>query len=125
MTISANYTPAPGENPEELCHNEFTAGSVLFLTCIVRGNSGDLTYTWSVMGNPPTPPECTSCAIATSSTTSTLTLRRPLYSYYAGIYTCIVSESGRPDSDNSDGFTVRVVGKKISVHAALYHDMLE
>ena len=112
-TISRVYTAAPGEDPGNLGSNEFTAGSVLFLNCIVQGASGSLTYTWSVMENPPTPPECTSCDIDTSSTTSALSLGRPLYSYYAGIYTCTVSESGRPDSDNSDDFTVRVVGKEM------------
>ena len=119
VTISADYTAAPGEDPRELGPNEFSAGSVLSLNCIVQGNSGDLTYTWSVMGNLSTPPECTSCDIDTSSTTSTLTLRRPLYSYYDGIYTCTVSESSRPDSDNSDDFTVRVVGKRMGIYPHL------
>ena len=113
MTISADYTPAPGEDPGELGPNEFTAGSVLSLNCIVQGDSGDLTYTWSVMGNPPTP-GCVACPIALS-TTSTLIVGSPLTSYRAGIYTCTVSESGRPDSDNSDDFTVRVVGKKMCI----------
>ena len=77
MTISAHYVA--GEDPGELGPNEFTAGSQLFLNCIVQGNSGDLTYTWSVMGNTPTP-ECTvnRCDIDTSSTTSTLTVGNPL-----------------------------------------------
>ena len=113
VTISANYTPAPGEDPGELGPNEFTAGSVLSLNCIVQGASGDLTYTWSVMGNSPTP-GCSVCGSA-SSTTSTLTVGSPLYSYPAGNYTCTVSESGRPDSDNSDDFTVRVVGKRVCI----------
>ena len=111
MTISADYTAAPGEDPGKLGPNEFTACSALSLNCIVQGASGGLTYTWSVMGNPPTP-GCTGCNIDTSSTTSTLTVGSPLYSYRAGVYTCTVSESGRPDSDNSDDFTVRVVGKR-------------
>ena len=111
VTISAGYTPAPGEDPVELRPNEFTAGSALSLECIVQGDSGDITYTWSVMGNPPTP-GCTSCPTA-SSTTSTLTVGSPLYSYRAGVYTCTVSESGRPDSDNSDDFTVKVVGERV------------
>ena len=38
VIISANYTPAPGEDPGELGPNEFTAGSVLSLNCIVQGN---------------------------------------------------------------------------------------
>ena len=125
-TISADYIPASGEDPGELCPNEFIAGSVLSLNCVVYGNSGDLTYSWSVMGNPPTPPECTSCDIDASSTTSTLNLRRPLYSYFAGIYTCTVSESGRPDSDNSDDFTVRVVGKRVCILCfVLYNNMVK
>ena len=111
MTVSATYTAAPGEDPRELGPNEFTAGSILSLECIVQGYSGGLTYTWSVMGNPPTP-GCGSCGIA-SSTTSTLTVGSPLTSYHAGIYTCTVSESGRPDSVNSDDITVRVVGKRM------------
>ena len=111
VTISADYTPVPGEDPGKLGPNEFTAGSVLSLECIVQGASGDLTYTWSVMGNPPTP-GCTGCSSA-SSTTFTLTVGSPLYSYRAGVYTCTVSESGRPDSENSDDFTVRVVGKRV------------
>ena len=111
MTISADYTAAPGEDPGKLGPNEFTAGSHLSLICIVQGNSGNLTYTWSVMGNPPTP-GCTRCDIKLS-TTSTLALRNvALTSHFAGIYTCTVSESSRPDSDSSDDFTVRVVGKE-------------
>ena len=122
MTISANYITAPGEDPGELGPNEFTAGSNLSLNCIVQGDSGDLTYAWSVMGNPPTP-GCTHCG-SVSSTTSILTVGNPLYSYYAGIYTCTVSESGRPDSDNSDDFTVRVVGKRMcTLCTVLYHDI--
>ena len=109
MTISANYTAAPGEDPEELGPNEFTAGRLLSLNCIVQGS---LTYTWSVIGNPDTT-GCSECVTDTSSTTSTLTVGSPLYSYRAGIYTCTVSESGRPDSENSDDFTVRVVGKRV------------
>ena len=122
MTISVNYIAAPGEDPGELGPDEFTAGSLLTLNCIAQGNIGGLTYTWSVMGNPPTP-GCHGCGIDTSSTTSTLTLEGPaLNSYYAGIYTCTVSDSGRPDSDNSDDFTVRVVGKncEVKVHMLFF-----
>ena len=109
MTISAVYTPSPGEDPESLSPNEFTAGSELTLDCTVQGHSGSLTYDWSV--NPETP-DCTGCSIDTSSTTSLLALGRPaLNSYFAGIYTCTVSESGRPDSGNIDDFNVTVVGK--------------
>ena len=115
MTISANYTTVSGEDPQELDPNEFTAGSALSLNCIVQGNSsGDLNYTWSVLGNPPTQ-GCSRCVIG-SSTTFTLALGIPaLTSYYAGIYTCTVSE-GRPDSDNSDDFTVVVVGKEMILY---------
>ena len=115
MTISADYTPAPGEDPGKLGPKEFTAGSDLSLICGVQGNSGgDLSYTWSVMGNPPTP-GCSRCGIKLS-TTSTLALSNvELTSYFAGNYTCAVSESGRPDSDNSDDFTVRVVGKRVCI----------
>ena len=88
VTISANYTAAPGEESGDLGPNTFTAGSVLSRYCIVLGNSGALTYTWSVIGNSPTP-GCTSCGSA-SSTTSTLVVGSPLFSYYAGIYTCTV-----------------------------------
>ena len=43
---------------------------------------------------------------------STLKLAQfALNSYFAGDYTCTSSESGRPDSGNSDTFTVRVVGE--------------
>ena len=107
VTIRPDYIPAPGEDPGELGPNEFTAGSVLSLNCDVQGNSSSLTYQSSVTGNPDTP-ECTSCDIIPSSSTSTL--RLALTSYLAGEYTCTASESGRPDSGNSDTFTVRVVG---------------
>ena len=115
MTISANYTPAPGEVPGELGPNRFTAGSNLTLNCTVHGNSGALTYKWSVMGNPDTT-GCTNCVIIDTSSppsTSTLSLGQPsLFSYYAGIYTCTVTEGGRPaSSGNSDNFTVAVVGE--------------
>ena len=106
MTVSAVY-----EDPEELCLNQFTAGSALTLNCVVQGHSGALTYAWSVTGNPDTT-GCTGCNVDTSSTTSLLALgQNALYSYFAGVYTCTVSESGRPDSGNSDDFTVTVVGK--------------
>ena len=100
VTVSANYTAAPGEDPDiDLSPNEFTAGSILSLKCAVQGNiSGNLTYTWS------------SCSL--SPDVATLRLAQPaLNSYHAGIYTCTVSESGRPDSGNSDDFNVTVVGK--------------
>ena len=112
VTISVDYTAAPGEDPGELGTNEFTAGSLLSLNCIVEGTSGDVTYSWSVMGNPTPPTECgIPCIIDTSSTASTLTVGRPLYSYHAGIYTCTVNETGRPDSSNSGDYIVTVVGE--------------
>ena len=104
MSLIAVYTPAPGEDPESLGPNEFTAGSELTLNCSVQGHSGDLHYNWSSVTDTG---DC--CSIDTSSTTSTLSVGKPpLFSYYAGIYTCTVSESGRPASDN---FTVTVVGE--------------
>ena len=113
VTISADYNPAPGEVPGELGPNKFTAGSELTLNCIVHGNSGALTYVWSVMGNPDTT-DCDDCVIidTSSPTTSTLSLGQPaLYSYFAGIYTCTVTESDGPEgSRNTENFTVAVVG---------------
>ena len=113
VTISADYNPAPGEVPGELGPNRFTAGSELTLNCAVHGNSGDLTYVWSVMGNPDTT-DCDDCVIidTSSPTTSTLILGQPaLYSYFAGIYTCTVTESDGPEgSRNTENFTVAVVG---------------
>ena len=112
MTVSADYTAAPGEDPDDLGPNEFTAASILILNCAVLGNSGTLTYEWSVTGNPNTS-DCEDCTtIGTPPYSSTLSLAQPaLNSYHAGIYTCTVSESGRPDSGNSDDFTVTVVGE--------------
>ena len=123
MTISTDYNPAPGEVPGELGPNEFTAGSELTLNCMVDGNSGDLTYVWSV--NPNTT-GCTNCVIIDTSSppTSTLTLGQPaLYSYYAGIYTCTVTESDGPEgSRNNENFTVAVIGKMIiTICSALHH----
>ena len=113
VTVSAVYRPAPGEAPGELGPNEFTAGSELTLNCSVHGNSNELSYRWSVSGSSSTP-GCYYCVIDLSSTTSTLTVGKPpLYSYYAGVYTCTVSKAGRSDSGNSYGFTVTVVGKHI------------
>ena len=111
VTISADYNPASGEVTGEW----FTAGSELTLNCIVHGNSGGLTYEWSVEDTPDTG-DCTACVIINTSsppTTSTLTLGQPaLFSYFAGIYKCTVTESGRPESSgNKDNFIVAVVGK--------------
>ena len=117
VTISADYNPAPGEVPGELGANEFTAGSELTLNCIVLGNSGFMTYVWSVRDNPNTT-GCSDCIVIDTSsppTTSTLTLGEPsLNSYFGGIYTCTVTESGRLESSgNNENFTVAVVGKMI------------
>ena len=111
VIISIEYTATPGEDPGKLGPNEFTAGSLLSVNCIVEGASGDVTYSWSVMGNPTRPPVCGDCGIDTSSTTSTLTVGRPLHTYQAGTYTCTVSETGRPDSSNSGDYIVTVVGE--------------
>ena len=114
--MSAVYRPAPGEPPGELGPNGFTAGSLLRLNCLVHGNSSELSYRWSVSGNPSTP-GCRGCDIDLSSTTSTLTVGKPpLYSYYAGVYRCTASEAGRYDSGNIDDFNVTVVGKHASLH---------
>ena len=109
MTIISNYTSVPGEDPGELGPNEFTAGAVLSLTCMAQGASEDLTYSWSVAGNPDTPSEC-GCDIDTTPTIPmTLEVGPPIQSFRAGTYTCTVSEAGRPSSGSSD-FTVVVVG---------------
>ena len=115
VTISANYNPASDEAPGELGSNKFTAGSELTLNCTVHGNSGVLTYVWSVRDNPNTT-DCDDCVIINTSsppTTSSLTLGQPsLNSYFAGIYTCTVTVSVGPEgSGNNDNFTVAVVGK--------------
>ena len=120
VTISVDYTVAPGEDPGELGPNEFTAGSILTLNCIVEGNSSAVTYTWSVMGNPTPPSQCDKCHIDTSSTTSRLTVGRPLYSHLAGIYTCTVSETGRPDSNSSVDYIVTVVGEMMMMYMHVY-----
>ena len=111
MTVSAIYSSAPGEDPGKLGPNEFTAGSDLMLNCAVEGDSGSLTYAWSVTGNERAT-GCKKCDIDTSSSTSTLTVGAPsLFSYYAGNYTCDVSEKHRSESSNSDNFLVTVVGE--------------
>ena len=116
VTITANYTAAPGEDPDDLGPDEFTAGSILILNCTVRGKSGTLSYEWSVTGNPDTP-GCRSCNITGSQPhSSTLRLaQEALNSYHAGIYTCAVGEIDRNDSGNSDNFNVTVVGEIIAV----------
>ena len=107
VTITVSYTPAPDEAPGELAANEFTAASALSLTCMVQGASGSLSYSWSVEGNPDTPSRC-SCDPLTLNTDIQNFWFLP--SYYAGIYTCSVSESDRSGSENSDSYTIRVVG---------------
>ena len=114
VTVNADYRPAPGQ----LGPNQFKAGSKLTLNCLAQGNSGELSYYWSLNGNPSTP-GCINngCDIDLSSTTSTLTVGKPpLYSYYAGVYKCTASEAGRFDSGNSANFTVTVVGKHIPLN---------
>ena len=107
VSISAVYTPAPGEAPGILGPNQFTAGSILTLRCSAQGLSGNLSYRWSVSGSS----DCTRCAINVSSTTSTLDLRK-LYPYFAGIYKCAVSGTGSPLSlIHHANFTVTVVGE--------------
>ena len=110
VTIIPNYIPVPGEDPGELGPNEFTAGAVLSLTCMAQGASGDLTYSWYVVGNPDTPSDC-GCNIDTAPTIPTLEVGPLLQSFRAGTYTCTVSETDRPSSSSSDDFTVVVVGE--------------
>ena len=111
MTIIQNYISTPGEDPEDLCPNEFTAGAVLNLTCMAQGASGDLTYSWSVAGNPDTP-DCTGCNIDTTPTLpTTLEVGPPIQSFHAGTYTCTVSETGIPSSGSSEEFPVVAVGE--------------
>ena len=126
VTIIADYTTAPGEDPDDMAPNEFTAGSILILTCAVQGHSsGTLTYQWSVTGNPDTS-DCRMCTtIGPQLHSSTLRLAElALNSYHSGIYTCTVSESGRPDSGNSDDFTVTVVGELMCTVQVLEYNIL-
>ena len=60
MSISAVYTPAPGEAPGILGPNQFTAGSILTLRCSAQGLNGNLSYRWSVSGNTSSS-NCTRC----------------------------------------------------------------
>ena len=86
--------------------DKFKTGGDLTLHCDVLGNSGSVSYKWSVMNNT-VPSSCThakQCSIDTKSTTSTLMVG--IYSYNAGIYTCTVSETGKPLSTNNDTFSV-------------------
>ena len=111
VTVTADYSPAGREG--ELGPNQFTAGSLLSINCSVQGATGPVSYSWSVRDNSSTP-GCTgsNCNIDLSSTGPTLTVGIPhLLSYYAGVYTCTVSETGRSDSTNSEDFTVTVVGE--------------
>ena len=111
VRVAAVYSPAPGEIPGKLGPNQFTAGSVLALQCLVEGHSGIVSYRWSLSGSPSTP-GCSRCDIDTSSTTAKLHLGIfSLYSYYAGVYTCTVNENGSPGSSSSSSFPVSVVGE--------------
>ena len=111
VTVTADYSPAGGER--ELGPNQFTAGSLLSLICSVQGATGPVSYRWSVRDNSSTPGcDGSNCDIDLSSMGSTLTVGNThLFSYYAGVYTCTVSETGRSDSTNSEDFTVTVVGE--------------
>ena len=112
VTVSAVYTPVPGEDSNDLGPNEFTAGTDLKLNCTVEGNRNDLKYMWSVKNITTRPESCTGCNIDTSSSISTLIVGKPpLYSYYADVYVCTVNETSRPLSTNQDEFSVNVVGK--------------
>ena len=125
MTVSAVYRPAPGEVPGELGPNEFTAGSELTLNCLAQGNTGVVSYRWTVSGNSSTP-GCTGCVIDLPSTTSTLAVGKPpLYSYYAGVYRCNASEAGRSESSNTYDFLVSVIGKFNGCYVILlfFHDI--
>ena len=112
VTIKAVYTPAPGEDPGKLGLNQFTEGSLLILNCSVDGNSADLSYSWSVSGNPSTPEDCgVKCDISTSST-SIQTLGKPaLNPYHAGVYTCTVAQINKPENRNSMDIPITVVGE--------------
>ena len=112
VTITVDYTPAPDEAPGELAANEFTAASVLSLICMVQGASGSLDYSWSVEGNPDTP-GCSSANCDPPTSTTDILMFTFLPSYYAGTYTCSVNESDKSGSENSDSYTIRVVGMDI------------
>ena len=109
VTVTADYTSYPGENPGELDVNEFRAGvGNLILLCQVEGGSGTLFYQWTVERLPTA--GCTGC-YTPSSNTDTLFVDIALLSYFAGTYTCTVGEAGQPSSNSSDSFTFTVVGK--------------
>ena len=120
VTISVDYTPAPDEAPEELAANEFTAGSTLNLTCspTVQGASGSLSYYWSVEGNPDPPSQCIRFRCYPPTSNIDILTFSFLSSYYAGTYTCSVSESGR---SGSDSYTIRVVGTLCMECVAIFH----
>ena len=123
VTISVDYIAAPGEDPRKLGPNEFTAGSILTLNCIVEGNSSAVTYSWSLRGNPTPPTECSDCDrfIDTLSNRSTSILQwGALRSFHAGTYTCTVSETGRPDSSKSGDYIVTVVGEMMMCVLYMY-----
>ena len=72
VTVGADYTAAPEEDPGELGPNEFTAGSTLLLNCVVQGHSGDLVYNWSITGSPDTSDCSNNCHRVVSTATTTL-----------------------------------------------------
>ena len=101
--ISTIYTPVPEENPENMGANEFTAGSVLILSCTVEGSVDQYNqYKWSTTGSASL--GCTEC-----SNSTLIVGGPPLYSGYAGNYTCTVNDTliSRP-------FTVSVIGETYS-----------
>ena len=117
MTITADYSPAPGEAPENLSANEFRAASDLNLTCVVDGASGSLSYSWSLEESGD-PVGCDTCGRPVSLEPNTLFLS-PVYPEYAGSYICSVSESGMSGSVSSDPFPVRIIGMPILAY--LFH----
>lgn len=109
VTVIPDYARVPGEALEDVDNNEFTAGTVLTLTCKVLGASGTLTYSWSVQGNPPPPSTCTHCEIILNEMVN-VTIN-PLLSFHAGTYTCTASVSGMPGGEKNASYTVKVVGE--------------
>ena len=100
--ISADYTPVPGEDPDKLGVNEFTAGSTLVLKCTIEKSTEDMNnnYRWSVNGTSSSM-GCTECNKPTL-----IVGGPPLYSVNAGNYTCTINSNltSRP-------FIVSVVGE--------------
>ena len=87
--ISADYTPVPGEDPEKLGDNEFTAGSTLILKCTIEKSTEDMNnnYQWSIT-------RTSSSVGCTKCTNPTLIVGGPpLYSISAGSYRCIINST--------------------------------